>query len=132
VLGSPARAVPARGRPKAKVVEGVTSHCRMRGIGELAVSARVSHCLQKSVERLRAQRSAPPVEERSKASPLTERVNGGSATKKHSARKRTAFLAVKRSRLFEVRRSSSRERRSNEQGVAGSVALRCERVVRRR
>jgi hypothetical protein len=46
-----------------------------------AVSARASHGLQKSLGRLRAQRSAPPVRSGSKAwFSTTERVNGGSAT----------------------------------------------------
>jgi len=67
VHGLPARAVPERGRPKAKAVEVVILYCRMQGTDALAVSARASHVLQKSVERLRAQRSAPPVTSRSKA-----------------------------------------------------------------
>jgi len=62
----------------------------------LAVSARASHGLQKSLERLRAHRSAPPVPSGSKARAVhTERVNGGSATSMYRARERNVLLLVK-------------------------------------
>jgi len=67
VHGSSARAVPERGRPKAKAVEGGhpalphTRNRRARGKCPCVV------VLQKSLERLRAQRSASPIPSGSKA-----------------------------------------------------------------
>jgi len=96
----------------------------MRGIGASAVSARASHGLQKSLERLRAQRSAPPVTSGSKARSSTRSVvNGGSATSRYEARERDVLLLVKGRRLVEARRSSSRERRVLYEGTAGPFRI---------
>jgi len=67
------------------------------------VGARVSHCLQKSLARLVAQRSAVPErKEVESLSPSPGPVNGGLATTKRGARERNGCVAVKRGRLVGV------------------------------
>jgi len=65
--GSSAPFVPARGRTKAKAGRGSHLSLQNEDTKRLAVGARASSLLQKSVERLRAQRSAPPGASWSKA-----------------------------------------------------------------
>lgn len=83
--------------------------------------------LQKSAERPRAQRSVPPVSVGSKACTIhgaREREPDG---QRCSARKRKRPPVAKGGRILRARRSSSRERRSEEDGHAVSFVPRCER-----
>jgi len=65
--GSSARAVPARGRTKAKAERGSSPRFAERGIEAARGRCPCIVVLQKSTERPRAQRSAPPVSVGSKA-----------------------------------------------------------------
>jgi len=86
--------------------------------------------LQKSVERLRAQRSASSVPSGSKARTVCEARERGLSQRQCPARKRERLLLVKGGRFLGARRSTSRERRAIEEGVVGSFAFRCGRVAR--
>jgi len=129
--GSSARVVPERGRTKAKARWEASRLPRQYEETMCpAVSALASHVLQKSVERLRAQRSASSVPSGSKACPICEARERGLSHKHSRARKRGRLLLVKGGRFVGARRSTSRERRATDEGVVGSSALRCGRVAR--
>jgi hypothetical protein len=86
--------------------------------------------LQKSAERPRAQRSVPPVSVGSKACTIhgaREREPDG---RRRSARKRKRPPVAKGGRILIARRSSSRERRCEEDGHPVSFAPRRERDAR--
>jgi len=96
----------AKSRSKAvvfgpKLERVVNPHGRMRGIGMLAVGARVSLCLQKSIDGLHAQRSVPAGRKRGRKplshSGVRER---GLSRKTAGARKRKGFLPVKTRQLI--------------------------------
>jgi len=127
---SSARVVPARGRTKAKArgrpvtFHGSTRKRCARGKCPCVV------VLQKPVERLRAQRSAPSVSSGSKACAVYGARGRGLSHERSRTRKRECPLLVKGGRFIEARRSSSRERRAIDVGFVGSSAFRCGRVAR--
>jgi len=96
VRGSPARASPERGRPKAKAVKGrhlSLPHARnRRARGKCPCIARFAEVVGTSP---RPQKRATGSERVESLLGTTERVNGGSATSMYRARECNVLLLVK-------------------------------------
>jgi len=128
-LVSPCR--PREGAAEGQGCEGWSPFAgRMRGIDALAVSARASSYCRSRWNAFAPREARHRHRAGRKPDRYTERVDGGSATSMHRARERKVLLLVKRGRLIEARRSSSRERRAIDQDAVGSSAFRCGRVAR--
>jgi len=129
--GSSARTVPARGRTKAKAMEGSSPPIAARGndaarggcpcVVVFAEVGRTPSGSEKRVTGIGRVESLPGT---------TERVNGSLTIGGAQARKRRRPPAAKGGRFIEARRSSSRERRVSEESFMVSFVLRCGRDAR--
>jgi len=129
--GSSARAVPARGRTKAKARGGSSPPGAERGIDAARGGCPCIVVLQKSAVRPRAQRSVKPGSVGSKARAINGAREREPDRRRRQARERRGSSAAKGGRFTSARRSSSRERRVSGEGNVVSSALRRGRDVRR-
>jgi len=129
--GSSARAVPARGRTKAKAHGGSSPPDAARGNDAARGGCPCIVVLQKSAVRPRAQRSVKPGSVGSKARAINGAREREPDRRRRQARERRGSSAAKGGRFTSARRSSSRERRVSGEGNVVSSALRRGRDVRR-